>query len=101
MITVVSRARELITMGDVIVALRILPSDPAINMNTLKNIVIKRVEGRCEVNKTEIQEIGYGLKALRLEVIVPDEAGRIDEVEHLLSEVEEISQVDTEDVTLV
>ncbi|MDS0256308.1 elongation factor 1-beta [Thermoplasmatales archaeon AK] len=88
-------------MGDVMVALRILPSEPSMDMEELKNTVLASIRGNCEVNRTEVQEIGYGLKALRLEIIVPDEAGKIDEVEHILSGIEEISQVDTEDVTLV
>lgn len=96
-----SRDLKGIIMGDVAVLLKVLPTDVELNTETLKESVVKAVESLCEVNKVEIQEIGFGLKAIKLQVIVPDEEGRIDKVEQAISSVDGVGQVDTEEVTLV
>lgn len=88
-------------MGDVAVLLKILPTDVELDIEALKSKVVDDVKPLCEVNKVELQEIGFGLKAIKLQVIVPDEEGRIDKVEQAISSVEGVGQVDTEEVTLV
>ena len=88
-------------MGDVAVVLRVLPSDADVDIEALRTSIKDKLELICEVNKTEVQEIGYGLKAMKFQIIVPDEEGRIDRVEEAISSVEGVGQVDAEDVTLV
>ncbi len=88
-------------MGDVAVLLKILPTDVELDIDALKDKVVGSVKPMCEVNKVELQEIGFGLKAIKLQVIVPDEEGKIDKVEQTISSVEGVGQVDTEEVTLV
>ncbi|MHB8357892.1 MAG: elongation factor 1-beta [Thermoplasmataceae archaeon] len=88
-------------MGDVAVVFKILPGDAETDMNKLQSDVKKNIKELCEINKIETQEIGFGLSALRLEVIVPDEEGKITRVEDILGKIEGVGQVDTEDVTLV
>ena len=97
----VSRGHEEISMGDVAVLLKILPTDVELDINALKNEVVNKVKPLCEVNKVEIIEVGFGLKAIKLQVIVPDQEGKIDQVEQTISGVEGVGQVDTEEVTLV
>ncbi len=96
-----SRDHELISMGDVAVLLKILPTDVELNIESLKDAVVDKVKPICEVNKVEINEVGFGLKAIKLQVIVPDEEGKIDQIEEALASVEGVGQVDTEEVTLV
>ena len=88
-------------MGDVAVVLRVLPSDTDVDIEALRISIKDKLKPICEVNKTEVQEIGYGLKAMKFQIIVPDEEGRIDKVEDAISSVEGVGQVDAEDVTLV
>ena len=88
-------------MGDVAVLLKILPTDVELDIEALKEKVVGSVKPMCEVNKVELQEIGFGLKAIKLQVIVPDEEGKIDKVEQTISSIEGVGQVDTEEVTLV
>ncbi len=97
----VSRGHEEILMGDVAVLLKILPTDVELDINAIKNEVVNKVKPLCEVNKVEIIEVGFGLKAIKLQVIVPDQEGKIDQVEQTISGVEGVGQVDTEEVTLV
>ena len=88
-------------MGDVAVVFKILPGDAETDMEKLSSDIREKIKGMCEINKIEMQEIGFGLSAVRLEVIVPDEEGKITKVEDVLGEIEGVGQVDTEDVTLV
>ena len=88
-------------MGDVAVLLKILPTDVELDIEALKEKVVGSVKPMCEVNMVELQEIGFGLKAIKLQVIVPDEEGKLDKVEQTLSSIEGVGQVDTEEVTLV
>lgn len=88
-------------MGDVAVLLKILPTDADLDVESLKEKVVGSIKPICEINKVEIQEIGFGLKAIKVQVIVPDEEGKIDKVEQTISSVEGVGQVDTEEVTLV
>lgn len=88
-------------MADVAVVLKVLPEDSELNIEELKTSIEDEIKSICKLNKAELQEIGFGLKAIRLEIIVPDEEGRIDRVETSISRVKGVGQVDTEDVTLL
>ncbi len=88
-------------MGDVAVVFKILPEDAETDMSALESSVRDVISGICEVNKMTIEEIAFGLKAIRLEAIMKDEEGQIGKVEDLIREIPGISQIDTEDVTLV
>ncbi len=87
-------------MGEVLVVFKILPEDSETSIEKLKESVKGAVESVCEINKIGEIDIGYGLKAVRLEVIVPDEEGKIGVVEEKLQNTSGVGQVDTEDVTL-
>ncbi len=87
-------------MGEVLVVFKILPEDSDTSIEDLKNSVKSSLEGVCEINSLEETDIGYGLKAVRLSVLVPDEEGKIGTVEEKLQSVSGVGQIDTEDVTL-
>lgn len=88
-------------MGDVAVVMRILPEDADRDINTIMSAAREKLKGKGTLNKLEVQEVAFGLKAVRLEIIIPDEEGKIDSVEAALSGIEGVGQVDTEDMTLV
>ncbi|MHB8360898.1 MAG: elongation factor 1-beta [Thermoplasmataceae archaeon] len=88
-------------MGEVIVTLKVLPEDSDINIDTMKSAVASGLEKMCKVVKIEMQEIAFGLKGLKIEIIIPDADGEIDKIESGLSSVEGVGQVDTEDMSLL
>ncbi len=88
-------------MGEVCVVFKVLPEDSDMNIETLENGIVHKIKGICEVNKVTIDDIGFGIKALKIQVVVPDEEGKIDSVEQAISSVPGVGQVDSEDVTLV
>ncbi len=88
-------------MADVIVVLKILPSDSDLDLDKLKSSVESTVSKLGTVNKIGLEEIAFGLKAIRLELIIPEEEGKIGAVEESLQSLDGVGQVDTEEVTLV
>lgn len=87
-------------MGEVLVVFKILPEDSDTSIDLLMTSVRDAVESVCEINRISEVDIGYGLKAVRLEIIVPDQEGKLGVVEERLQGVDGVGQIDTEDVTL-
>jgi elongation factor 1-beta len=90
-----------IEMGDVAAIMKVLPESPDTDVGKLKEDLRKNLSKICTLNKIEEQELAFGLKALRLEVIVPDEEGRIGSVESAIQATHGVGQVDTDEVSLV
>jgi len=82
-------------MGNVIVELKIMPESTEIDLEKIKVEISKKMK----IQDSKIEPIAFGLKALRIIVIVPDkETG---DIESKIKEVKGISDVETESVTLV
>ena len=81
-------------MTQVLVSIKIFPTDAPADMNALKDKVRKALEGRATIYKYEEEPVAFGLVALVAHVLVPEEAqGRMDEVEDILKNVKGISEV--------
>lgn len=79
-------------MGEVAVTVKIFPEDVE-KLEEIKSAVSKVVK----IAKSESEDIGFGLKALKI-VFVMDDAGGVDEIEQKLSSIPGVSQVQIEDV---
>ncbi len=81
-------------MTQVLVTIKIFPSDAPADMNALKDKVRKALEGKASIYKYEEEPVAFGLVALIAHVLVPEDAqGRMDEVEELLKRTDGISEV--------
>jgi len=82
-------------MGNVAVALKIMPESPEIDLEKVKAEISKKIK----IQDAKIEPIAFGLKMLRILVIVPDkETG---ELENKIREVKGVSDIETESATLV
>ena len=90
-----------VEMGDVAAIMKVLPESPETDVRKLKEDLRRNLSNICTLNKIEEQELAFGLKALRLEVIVPDEGGKIGSVESAIQATHGVGQVDTDEVSLV
>ena len=82
-------------MGNVAVALKIMPESPETDLEKIKSEISKKIK----LQDSKIEPIAFGLKALRILVIVPDkETG---DLENKLKSIKGVSEVETESVTLV
>ena len=87
-------------MGKVIVVARVLPEDPEVNMDDLEKTVRAALPPDIEISKTEEEPIAFGLKALVLYLVMPEDyEGGTSVVEDKLSSISSVSQVDIVRVT--
>jgi elongation factor 1-beta len=83
-------------MGDVAVTLKVMPDSPEIDLEKLREEISKKVK----IQDYNTEEIAFGLKALRILVVKPDTGGTED-IEKQIKEIEGVSDVEVESVTLV
>ncbi len=88
-------------MGDVLVVFRVLPDDVNNDLSKIEAKIREKLKDVCRINDIKTEEIGFGLKALNVQAIMPDEEGKPDQVESILAGIEGVSQVDTKDVSLI
>lgn len=81
-------------MANVMVSVKIFPSDIVQDMKGLQDMVRKTLEGKASVYKFEEEPVAFGLVALIAHIVMPEDAeGRMDEVERRLKSVDGISEV--------
>ncbi|WP_054857940.1 elongation factor 1-beta [Vulcanisaeta sp. JCM 16159] len=85
-------------MAEVYLVYRITPSKSDINYETLKSEIKKALEPKYKVDKVEEDDIGFGIKALRVYIRMPEESEEhsSDEVENILSGIEGIGSIELE-----
>ena len=86
-------------MGKVAVKLRLMPSDVATNFESIKAEAEKIVPEYAKIVKHEIIPVAFGLKALLLTIIMPDQSP--DEVVEKLEKIDGIESVTVEEVGLI
>jgi len=81
-------------LANVMVSVKIFPSDIIQDMKGFQETVRKSLEGKASVYKFEEEPVAFGLVALVAHLIVPEDAeGRWDEVEGRLKSLDRISEV--------
>ncbi len=73
-------------MGDVILVYKILPSDPG-KFESLKSGLEK-----LKPQRLEDEPIGFGVTALKLTVMVPDEGGKQEELENQMRAIDGVGE---------
>ena len=86
-------------MADVSVTLRIMPESPDTDLSMLFDSVANLIQGfGGTVHSTEQNPIAFGLKALDILFIMPEEKGSTEPLEKRISEIDGVSSVDVIDV---
>jgi len=84
-------------VSKVMVDLKVLPESPEVDYEELAETVREKLEGLDIVESIEgIDEepIAFGLKAIRVKVVVPDAEGGTDRLEETLKEIDDVKQVE-------
>jgi len=82
-------------MGNVAVALKIMPESPETDLEKVKEEISKKMK----IQDSKIEPIAFGLKSLKILIIMPDkETG---DIEGKIKGVKGVSDVEIESVTLV
>ena len=81
-------------MGEVAVTFRIMPKDANVDLRGIE----KDVRSLAEVRSVELEPVAFGLKALRVLIVVPDAAGGTEKVERRLREIKGVGNIQAVDV---
>jgi elongation factor 1-beta len=77
-------------MAEVIVGLKVLPKTIEVDLDKLE----KEIKRAISPERMEREPIAFGLVAILVTKIVPDEAGQVDELERKLKSIEEVGEVE-------
>ena len=81
-------------MGDVVAVLKLMPAED-VEFDKLKEAAVA-VAGK--VDKVEEEPIAFGIKALKLTVVVPDSEGGTEKLEEKLNALPEVGDVQVVDL---
>lgn len=96
----IALSADQIKMARIVVTLKIMPESPETDFEPIEADSKKLVEkfaGRTET-KTEYEEIGFGLKALKLTFIMDEAKGGTDAIEDQIRNVNGVQSVEVIDV---
>ncbi len=85
-------------MGKVIVTARLMPDNPNANLEHLAAAAKKIIEESGEFARMETKPVAFGLKAVLLYFVVPDDSGGAEEIEKALSGIPHVQSVEIVDV---
>ena len=78
-------------MGNVALILRVMPESPEVDLDILKKDIKNILPGVADIKE---EPIGFGLKALKLAVVVSDQGGESDAVEQKLNGIKGVERAE-------
>ncbi|HEU17689.1 MAG TPA: elongation factor 1-beta [Methanolinea sp.] len=84
-------------MGSVALILKIMPVSPEVDLNDLVGKIKEKVAGVQDVRE---EPIGFGLKALKMAVVVDDAGGASDAVEETINSIDGVERAEIVELTL-
>ncbi|MFP3189885.1 MAG: elongation factor 1-beta [Thermoproteota archaeon] len=89
-------------MGKVLVVTKVLPTSIDVDLNLLYEEIKRRLPENIELRGSRIEDIAYGLKALKLHFVIPDNLeGGTTKIEEFLSSIEGVEHAEVEFISLV
>ena len=86
-------------LTNVLAVIKVMPENADTNMQKLQNAISKKLPANVTLKKSEIEEVAFGIKALRLSLMLPDETGGTDVLEDAIRNVKGVSDVQVEFVS--
>ncbi len=83
-------------MGKVAISIKVMPANSEVDVEKIGDEIKKRLE----VKDLKIEPIAFGLKALKVLVLVDDSEGS-EKVEKTISSVDGVGEIEVESATLV
>lgn len=86
-------------MADVVVQMRVLPEGIEVDLQKLQAQIKDVLPDNARVYKMIEEPVAFGLKCLKVTVIIPDEEGGTEPVEEAISQIKEVQRVEVEIVS--
>jgi elongation factor 1-beta len=81
-------------MGDVAVLFRLMPNGVDTDLKAVAEGVRGALPKGVTVRGMQVKDIAYGLKALLVSVVMPDQSGLLDSTEQALAKVPHVESVE-------
>jgi elongation factor 1-beta len=88
-------------MSKIVATFKVFPKDIDIDLNNLRTTITNALPKGASIYKSQEEPIAFGLSALIIHVVLPDEEGLMDQVESSIKAIDDISQMETVMVRLV
>lgn len=85
-------------MGEVLATIRVMPEDPEIDLEQMKQDIQASIPEGAEFHKIEEEPIAFGLVALDVMVIVDDAEGGTEQIEENLAKINGVSNITVTDI---
>lgn len=82
-------------MGSYVIRMKVLPEDTSTEHQKIIDSVKSKLPSFAQVRSLRIEPIAFGLSAIILDVVAPEEEGTIDKVEQAVSSAPLVGQVET------
>jgi translation elongation factor aEF-1 beta len=86
-------------MGKIVIAYKILPSESTVDLEVLKEKLKKQLADIASIQRFAEEPIAFGLSALKVNMVLPEKDGILDETEKRITDIKEVGQIQTLGVT--
>ncbi len=92
---------EVNSMGKVLAVMKVMPASVDIDLENLKKELGNVMPPEATLRGVKEEPIAFGLVALKVSIILDDSAGGTDAIENAFQELENVSEVQVEAVSLL
>jgi translation elongation factor aEF-1 beta len=86
-------------MGKIVIAYKILPSESTVDLEVLKEKIKKQLSDIASIQRFAEEPIAFGLSALKVNMVLPEKDGILEETEKRITDIKEVGQLQTLGVT--
>ena len=79
-------------MGSYVIRLKLLPEDTTTDLQKIVETVAGLLPSPSQIRSHKIEPIAFGLSAIIVDVVAPEEEGVIDKIEEIVSKAPLVSQ---------
>ncbi len=88
-------------LGKVAATIRVMPESEEADIFSIKDKISSLVKGDYYIGSINIEDLAFGLKAIKLVVVMDDKEGLMDKLEQSLKSVNGVGEVEVEEVSLI
>ncbi|MDG7010399.1 MAG: elongation factor 1-beta [Nitrososphaerota archaeon] len=86
-------------MGSYLIRIKLLPEDPATDLRKLTDSVAANLPEPARIRSQRVEPIAFGLSAVIVDVVAPEEEGVVDRIEDAVSKAPLVSQYEVTGVS--
>ena len=81
-------------MGSYVIRMKVLPEDTSTDLQKIVDSVKSKLPSFAQVRGHRIEPIAFGLSAIIMDIVAPEEEGTIDQVEHAITTAPLVGQAE-------